>query len=192
MKSVLITAAIAASAFAVSSPAFAAPTVPVSDGTCTSPTNDTMPIATLCTGYYTGNIFDGNAVDTTAITTALAGFGITYTGNLTDYVGFSGLGGANDLSSYYGDLVGVQVFGVHYGGGAGGGESAIYQIDFGTGGHLTLNLPASSNIYKFSSATRSAVPEPATWALMLLGFGGMGMALRRDRRRSKQSLMQIA
>jgi hypothetical protein len=25
----------------------------------------------------------------------------------------------------------------------------------------------------------SAVPEPATWALMLLGFGGMGMALRR-------------
>src|SRR5947209_8412733 len=27
------------------------------------------------------------------------------------------------------------------------------------------------------------VPEPATWTLMLLGFGGMGMALRRSRRR---------
>jgi len=35
------------------------------------------------------------------------------------------------------------------------------------------------------------VPEPATWALMLLGFGGMGMALRRSRRR-KPALMQIA
>jgi hypothetical protein len=37
-----------------------------------------------------------------------------------------------------------------------------------------------------------AVPEPATWAMMLLGFGGIGMALRRSRRRGKQALMQIA
>jgi hypothetical protein len=28
----------------------------------------------------------------------------------------------------------------------------------------------------------AAVPEPATWGLMLLGFGGIGMALRRRRR----------
>lgn len=27
-----------------------------------------------------------------------------------------------------------------------------------------------------------AVPEPATWALMLLGFGGIGVAMRRRRR----------
>ena len=25
----------------------------------------------------------------------------------------------------------------------------------------------------------SAVPEPATWAMMLIGFGGIGLALRR-------------
>jgi hypothetical protein len=36
-----------------------------------------------------------------------------------------------------------------------------------------------------------AVPEPATWGMMLLGFAGMGMALRRSRRRSGV-LMQIA
>jgi len=34
------------------------------------------------------------------------------------------------------------------------------------------------------------VPEPATWAMMLLGFGGIGMAMRRRRRSS--ALMQIA
>jgi hypothetical protein len=38
-----------------------------------------------------------------------------------------------------------------------------------------------------------AVPEPATWGLMLLGFGGIGMALRRRRRRETgATLMQIA
>jgi hypothetical protein len=35
----------------------------------------------------------------------------------------------------------------------------------------------------------AAVPEPATWAMMLLGFGGIGMAMRRRRR---PALAQIA
>lgn len=35
----------------------------------------------------------------------------------------------------------------------------------------------------------TAVPEPATWGLMLLGFGGLGMVLRRRRR---PGLAQIA
>ena len=34
------------------------------------------------------------------------------------------------------------------------------------------------------------VPEPATWAMMLLGFGGIGMAMRRGRRTAK--LPQLA
>ena len=50
--------------------------------------------------------------------------------------------------------------------------------------------------FKQNSVTLGAIPaplpEPATWAMMLLGFGGIGMALRRGRRRSKQTLMQIA
>jgi hypothetical protein len=41
------------------------------------------------------------------------------------------------------------------------------------------------------SAPPGAVPEPATWAMMLLGFGGMGFAMRRSRKRSG-ALMQVA
>lgn len=41
-------------------------------------------------------------------------------------------------------------------------------------------------------AITSAVPEPGTWALMLLGFGGMGVALRRRRRLAGNYLAQIA
>jgi hypothetical protein len=33
------------------------------------------------------------------------------------------------------------------------------------------------------TANISAVPEPATWAMMLIGFGGMGAAMRSTRRR---------
>ena len=36
-----------------------------------------------------------------------------------------------------------------------------------------------------------AVPEPATWGMMLLGFAGIGMALRRSRR-SRNALVQVA
>ncbi|WP_114226850.1 MULTISPECIES: PEPxxWA-CTERM sorting domain-containing protein [Sphingomonas] len=40
-------------------------------------------------------------------------------------------------------------------------------------------------------ASTAAVPEPSTWALMLLGFGGMGVAMRRQRR-SATLLAQVA
>lgn len=40
----------------------------------------------------------------------------------------------------------------------------------------------------FSVAAVAAVPEPGTWAMMLIGFGAMGVALRRRRR--AQGLLQ--
>src|SRR5438270_1517131 len=53
----------------------------------------------------------------------------------------------------------------------------------------TVNLATAADISGPASFYTNAVPEPATWALMLLGFGGIGMAIRRRRR---PALAQIA
>jgi hypothetical protein len=77
--------------------------------------------------------------------------------------------------------------------------SAVYQI---FGGYLDLNVGADGfpdgggynslvspdgqtrvqNLDGFAALHFAAVPEPATWGLMLLGFGGLGAALRTRRR----------
>ena len=62
-------------------------------------------------------------------------------------------------------------------------------FDFGTGGSFSLELfdthfgtPGSAEVYgKFKLLENSAVPEPGTWAMMLLGFGAAGYSLRRRR-----------
>jgi hypothetical protein len=36
---------------------------------------------------------------------------------------------------------------------------------------------------RFQASVRSAVPEPASWALMIIGFGAVGTAMRRENRR---------
>jgi hypothetical protein len=46
----------------------------------------------------------------------------------------------------------------------------------------TTNL-GGKNILLKSMTINSAVPEPATWAMMLIGFGGTGAAMRRTRKR---------
>ncbi len=42
--------------------------------------------------------------------------------------------------------------------------------------------------FKLSSFTVNVVPEPSTWAMMITGFGAVGSALRRRRRRLPASL----
>lgn len=61
-------------------------------------------------------------------------------------------------------------------------------ITSGTFDLTTLfNNPGISHVDLFDHG--GALPEPASWALMLLGFGGIGLAARRRR---KPSLAQIA
>ena len=53
----------------------------------------------------------------------------------------------------------------------------MYTLNF-NGSLASGGSTASGNVKQLG-----AVPEPATWGLMLLGFGGMGVSLRRSRKR---------
>lgn len=45
----------------------------------------------------------------------------------------------------------------------------------------SLRLSSTSNAFETDNFTVNAVPEPATWAMMLLGFGAIGFGMRRRR-----------
>ncbi len=55
-----------------------------------------------------------------------------------------------------------------------------------SGSSLTLMPDSNPNAWTFISEVTfngaTGVPEPASWALMLVGFGGLGVALRSRRR----------
>lgn len=91
--------------------------------------------------------------------------------------------------SAWGDLLGsdwfVSAFGIGNGSGAGAGFDALAD-------NLTLattDAQFGTRTYDFQSA--AAVPEPATWSMLLLGFGGIGFQMRRSRKGSRR-LAQIA
>lgn len=79
----------------------------------------------------------------------------------------------------------VSAFGIGNGSGAGMGFDALAD-------NLTLatsNTQFGTQSYDFQAVP--AVPEPATWGMMLLGFGGIGFQMRRSRKRSAH-MMQVA
>jgi hypothetical protein len=51
---------------------------------------------------------------------------------------------------------------------------ALADTNFGTPGRATVN-----GTFRLISDSAPAVPEPATWALMILGFGAVGYSMRR-------------
>ncbi|WP_114226728.1 MULTISPECIES: PEPxxWA-CTERM sorting domain-containing protein [Sphingomonas] len=74
-----------------------------------------------------------------------------------------------------------------------GNSAAVGHVSFADSGIASARITGSNNFAVDTiSFGVSAVPEPSTWALMLLGFGGMGLAMRRDRRRSSSMLAQVA
>ena len=64
------------------------------------------------------------------------------------------------------------------------GFGKTFGSDFLTGGVHTLEVQYDNSFCCGAAVQLQAgVPEPATWGLMLIGFGGLGAALRNSRRR---------
>jgi hypothetical protein len=166
--------------------------------------------AIACQGYYGGNLITGttgsattaaeNAAIDQLLTNAVSqgpGYTPPYTGLDYDTVlgALTELNGSATLNFGSLDLSGLTVVGAHFGNNIDSDSNnitAFWLLDLGSTTTHTITLSngqGSSNAQIFATGT-PAVPEPATWALMLVGFGGMGMAMRRSPR--KTALMQIA
>jgi hypothetical protein len=153
-----------------------------------------IPADSSCAGGYQGNLLSGTSLGAAGLADAQL-LGYSGTGTYLDLL--SGLGGASVLT-FNQLMYGPTIIAIHYGAaGAAPEATSFFLFDFGTTGSNTLTITgrAGANALGTSDAAilstgLAPVPEPTTWALMLLGFGGMGMALRRGRRR--KTLMQIA
>ena len=73
--------------------------------------------------------------------------------------------------------------------GNGSGASAAYHA---FADNVTLSTTSGSTTFNFEpNAAAGAVPEPSTWAMMLVGFGAVGFSMRR-RKPSSVRAMQVA
>lgn len=168
-------------------------------GTTSCSLTDLSFAATACSGFYEGNLVSGNSTalsDSAAIINSL--LATSYTGSTLPIAEtLPGLSGGSTIN-FSTPLYGQTVIAVHAGVARGQANSvgyqgtAFYVFDAGSlsGGTDTLrfNRPGLSNARLFSTSTPSvttAVPEPATWAMMLFGFGFVGGAIRLAKRRQK-------
>jgi PEP-CTERM motif len=97
------------------------------------------------------------------------------TASMTGYIGQAGFFTGPYLQSFRGGFLGSTGFF--------GSPSTGFSL---TGVDYTLNLftPDPYPIIGVSIGSAVAVPEPATWAMMLAGFAGIGFAARRQRRQA--------
>jgi hypothetical protein len=191
---------LAGAAIAAATPASAAVTVvgpAATVASCSDFTFNTPPTETKCAGGYSGNLIQSTLQDPGLA--ALQALGYTGTGAYLATV--SSINTNTATISFGQTLFGLTIIGLHYGGGGVPNPpqegTSFFLFDAGTAGvnSITVSSRTDSNFnFGLSNAalfSTGAVPEPATWAMMLLGFGGIGMAMRRSRRRGT-ALMQIA
>jgi hypothetical protein len=96
-------------------------------------------------------------------------------GNLANRLNFSAVGGLPAT-------VGQAGFGIFLGGGAVSGQNVstfLFAYDD------QANNPDRDFDDMIIRATVNPVPEPATWAMMLVGFAGVGIVMRRQKRRER-------
>lgn len=215
MRKLALLAATAFAATSFSTAALALPTVGPAEpsiGGCAFAESLFGAPAVNCSGYYAGNVLSGS-LPTGAVSTqiaALADLGITgltpQTFNFGGYPNIS-LNGSSTALDFGTTMSGLTVIGIHWGnipdpnapanpaGSSAHDYTAFIEFNLASG---TTSIPilntqgiSGAVLYGPGGPPPGGVPEPATWAMMIAGFGATGFALRRSRRR-KALLTQLA
>jgi hypothetical protein len=191
MKHILSAGAVALAAFAAA-PAMAVqpvPTAQTSNGDCAAnPGVFASPFTFIaCSGSYDGNSLSNNAGDVLTQKAALTELGFDTTGfDFNSYFKISSLNGGDVTSPPAPTMYGITIFGIHFGNAQNnplGNSTTYYKFDAGDG---TTTIPfavnGSSGWVLYDTGTPGeVVPEPATWAMLIAGFGLVGGAMRRRR-----------
>lgn len=184
MKKMILAVAMAASA--------TGPLAAAEPTTCASYTTAILSGWTNCVGFYAGNLFSSSIPQGHIATqqNAVAALGGSFNGDFSSLHGFPSISDGegprtfNLGKTFYGETI----IGAHFGnigapGDQYGNVSVFYKFNFGAAGANSLQFVQSrglSNLYVYNGG---AVPEPATWAMLILGFGAVGGAMRLARKR---------
>jgi hypothetical protein len=100
-----------------------------------------------------------------------------YIGSVDSYksITFEGLGGFSET------FTGSQLAATANGNRTSANTNRRFYFDFGTERVTKVTFQSSGNSLEFDNIAANAVPEPATWAMLISGFGLVGFAARRRR-----------
>lgn len=149
--------------------------------------------AIACSGFYDKNLLSNS--DIAGQKTGLQAIGFDWDGDFNGLVAAGNKLDANGATTlnFATPLSGITIMGIHFGGGGAdgvGNGTAFYRFDAGTAlNALDLFYQGSSGVVIYSTGRlapppppeQGAVPEPASWAMMIAGFGLVGAAMRRQR-----------
>jgi hypothetical protein len=146
--------------------------------------------ASACQGYYSGNILNGSPTDIPIQQSAIAALpgDFVFNGDWTALQDSTITTLINGNQLDFGTaLFGETIIGAHFGNVAGeqfGNVTGFYYFNFlEPTQYITLaDTQGFSTATLYTTTTTTPVPEPATWAMMLLGFGAIGYGARRRRR----------
>ena len=130
----------------------------------------------LSPGFINSSSTSGTSIAFPNLTSCSVTFGGGTCGAQTLYNNTSGLTGTPSDAVSFGTSNGQGAY-FYFADGAFTNYGTYTNILFGSSQAATLRV---------SLAPNSAVPEPATWAMMLIGFGAIGVSLRRRRRATAQ------
>ena len=140
--------------------------------------NNITPTAVACSAVD-GNVLSNSPTDRALQVSALNNLGYAF--NSSTFNSLEKIAVSGTSVNFATPLNGVTIVGIHFGNGSAiGNTTAFYKFNAGTNlDSFTLNLTSSSGAVLYSTQAVTSVPEPATWALMIGGFGLAGGMLRR-------------